>query len=303
MTDSQKLHLEFVKLGMMKRKLTNRMLLILPEIYESRIYKKYASSIVEYAGKFGGISKTAVEKRLRLEKYLENKPVLKAAICEVGIHKVSLIATLATPETEEIFADKVKNMSKSAIQTLSKELRMKESLTNIEPCQAKAEKIVLELDEEMTFMFLKLKNELGKNLSNKELMRKILKSVTGHNLPRPEKVVTGDDSKVAAEVAAETAATTESRYIPAQTRRKVLKKSSGRCGYPGCNKPYEIFHHNERFAGNKSHKSLVAVCRNHHEFMHNGLVENEHNREFWALNFNKGTDEVDQLYRKYRQAV
>ena len=50
-------------------------------------------------------------------------------------------------------------MSKSALETLSKELRGKEG---INPCQAKTEKIVLELDEEMTFLFLKFKEEISK---------------------------------------------------------------------------------------------------------------------------------------------
>ncbi|MFA6917467.1 MAG: hypothetical protein WC285_01345, partial [Candidatus Gracilibacteria bacterium] len=123
MENAQKLHHEFIRLGSMRHKLKNRMLAILPEIYKSGIYKKYAGSIVEYAGKFGDIAKTTVIKRLRLEKNLEDKPFLKAVIEKVGVHKVALVAKIATSETDKAFADKVENMSRIAVQSLSKELR------------------------------------------------------------------------------------------------------------------------------------------------------------------------------------
>ncbi len=53
-TDKE-LHRTFVKLGYDRRRLTNQLLAILPEIYERGIYKKYARTIEEYAGKFGGL--------------------------------------------------------------------------------------------------------------------------------------------------------------------------------------------------------------------------------------------------------
>lgn len=121
--DEESLHLKFVKLGSDRRKLTNELLALLPEIYEKKIYRKYAATIVEYAGKFGGLSKGVVLKRLRLEKYLEEKPLLKEAIKTEGVHKVALVANLATAETEAIWVDKLKNMSKAAVQELSKERR------------------------------------------------------------------------------------------------------------------------------------------------------------------------------------
>jgi len=50
-------------------------------------------------------------------------------------------------------------MSKSALQTLSKELRGGEY---IKPCKAVAQTITIDLDEEMTFLFLKFKEEISK---------------------------------------------------------------------------------------------------------------------------------------------
>ena len=50
-------------------------------------------------------------------------PRLREAVKEVGVHKVALFATLAIKENDAALADKVRNMSKPALQELSKELR------------------------------------------------------------------------------------------------------------------------------------------------------------------------------------
>jgi len=302
------LHKKFVQLGRQKFKLTNEMLAILPEIYKSGIYKKYASSIVEYAGKYGGIPKSTVEKRLRIEKHLQDKPKLREAIKNVGLNKVAMVATLATPETEEAFVDKLENMSSPAVQTLSKELRQKsaggDELSGETVCEAKAEKIKLELDEEMTFLFLKLKKKWGENISNKQIMRIILAKVSESEFPiRKLKTVLGE--KLLKEQKSDEIAKPkiEIRYVPAHRRRKA--KGNGQCIYPNCNKPATVFHHTDRFSESKSHESIVPLCKNHHEFMHNGLVQSEKEEiGNWRLDV---TGEIraraDIFYRKYRQEV
>ena len=265
---------------------SQNLLNMLPEIYESEIWKKYAKDIYEYAGRYGGIGRSSVEKRLKLEKHLENKPQLKAAIEKIGIHKVALMVTIATPTNEKMLADKALNMSKSALQTLSKELRGNDG---IEPCQAKPIKITIELDEEMTFLFLKLKKKF-KKLSNKETMLELLEQAdqphTKKSLAadsKPAKVITGD----------------EKRYIPAQQKRTII--ANGKCQYPNCNKPYQQLHHPDRYGETKNHKNLVALCSDHHEFMHNGLIENEQAPQTeWHVNVYKTPDKIDQLYREYR---
>ncbi|MFH1284093.1 MAG: hypothetical protein ABIH78_00695 [Candidatus Peregrinibacteria bacterium] len=297
MTYSQKLHHEFVRLGRMRFRLKNKMLAILPEIYKSGVYKKYAGSIVEYAGKYGDIAKSTVIRRLGLEKKLENKPYLKEAIKTVGLQKVAIVANLATPETDKAFADKVRNMSKTAVQTLAKELRQKQITNFCSQCHAKSENIKIELDEEMTFMFLKLKNRLGKNLGNKEIMRKILeevaekefpKSVTGHTLTKPKK-----DDKI-------------SRYIPAGKKRQIIARTNGKCSYPNCNSPFQVLHHVDRFSESKNHDFVIPLCEIHHEFAHNNLIRNEKlAAEKWQLSVIRPpavhVSQAEILYKEYRQ--
>jgi len=149
MKNPQQLHAEFVRLAGAKRNLENRLVQMLPEIYASGIWKKYAKDIEEYAGRFGGIGGSTVRKRLNLEKYVEDKPHLKAAIAKVGVHKVALLATIATSENEEALADKVLNMSKSAVGILSKELRQssRQDGQDGQPCHAVATTLSIDLDE------------------------------------------------------------------------------------------------------------------------------------------------------------
>ena len=307
------LHQEFVKLGNDRRKLSNELLALLPEIYEKEIYKKYAATIVEYAGKFGGLSKGVVLKRLRLEKYLWDKPSLKEAIKTEGVHKIDLVAKLATPATENIWLDKVQNMSKAALQELSKEVRAKEGegedvnrqnlfgeVVAENLCKAVPVKITLELDEEMTGMFLKLKQKFGGNLSNKEVIKKILEVTEAAAAKRARQGQVNLENKVqfAKTIPGDTSRIT--RYIPVKIKQEIIANSRGLCTYPNCNRAAEVFHHRERFATNKSHESVIHLCKIHHEFMHNGLVGNEEN-ENWSLQLGeRGLQKTDQLYREYR---
>ena len=376
------LHRTFVKLGNNRRLLTNELLAILPEIFERKIWCKYARTIEEYAGKFGGLSEPVVKKRLRLEKYLKDKPNLREAIATEGIHKVALVASLATVENEAAWADKVKNMSKPAIQELSKEVRWKAGKGEINfgesanensncktaLCSASPQSIKINLEGELFFMFLKLKKKYAKNLpaggqslSNQEVMQKIFEENLGGNLrsefknvkrvvakineqnekvenheikksdrnkmvqPQSAKSVPGDsgvDAKAPCragplghslllECAIEASLPhgqpkkSKSRYTSVHLRRNCLQKTAGKCSYPGCNRPPQVFHHKDRFANSRCHESLTPLCKIHHEFTHNGLIQNEKCEvKDWQLQLQTGEpDMIDQLYRKYRKVA
>ena len=126
MKNHKTIHEKFVQLGNKRRKITYELLALLPEIYGKQIYREFGcATICEYAGKFAGLSKSVVQKVLRTDKHLEGKPHLKEAVKSQGIHKVALVARHATNETDAVFADKVENMSKSALQEMSKEIAAK----------------------------------------------------------------------------------------------------------------------------------------------------------------------------------
>lgn len=327
---NKELHQTFVNLGHDRRKLTNQLLTLLPAIYECEIYKKYAATIVEYAGKFGGLSKGVVLKRLRLQKYLKDKPNLTAAIASEGVHKVALVASLATVEDEAAWADKLKHMSKPAVQELSKEVRWKiekgelslddganlslfenlaEGSEKSDLCAAAPQRIKITLEGELFFLFLQLKKKYGEKLSNREVMRKIFEEnlkigePDGMEKSQAVKKVKKDEQQKKV-IPGDNFAKKKSRYVSVHLRRNLLQKTAGRCAYPACQRPAEIFHHKERFAKSHSHGSLTPLCKIHHEFAHNGLAENEQaENENWSLHLRSAElQKIDRLYRKYRLA-
>jgi hypothetical protein len=166
------LHKQFVLLGKERNKITYKLLSLLPKINELKIYEAHGyATIFEYAGKLAGLSNSVVRKALNLEEKLKDKPYLRKTVETQGVHKVALVAGIATVENEKMFAEKVENMSKLALQEYSKEVRGKvQTSWNIE------------MDEEMMVMFLKLKKVVGEELSNKEAMRRMLKKMAESEL-------------------------------------------------------------------------------------------------------------------------
>lgn len=294
--DRENLHQQFVELGRARNKLTYELLHILPEIYAQEIHlQKGYPNIYEYAGKLAGLSKSVVQKVLRAEPHLEEKPRLKEAIAKVGIHKVDMVARIATPENEAAWAEKVENMSKPALQELAKEVRMKEVEKSLPgenfsfgKCDAPPQKMTIDMDEEMQFLFLRLKNRHGKNLSNKAAMKILLKRLVAEEFSEKKTRKSKKIVKV-------------TRYIPAERKREAMAETQGQCSYPRCGRPAEQIHHPDRFSEVRSHKNLKPVCRIHHEFAHNGLIEEERSGvEEWRLGFGE-LQEADKLYLKFRK--
>lgn len=353
----KELHLKFRKLGYDRRKLTNELLALLPEIYARGIYKKYAATIVEYAGKFGGLSKGVVIKRLRLEKTLEGKPKLKSLIVSEGVHKVALVAGLATSNNEEMWADKVENMSKEALFELAKEVRYKEKMRNEAVvdglfedvrgggdegevksekrmvaesgsvlCLAAPQTMKITLEGDLLFLFLKLKKQFGKHLTSTELLYKIFtesleansraakrsvmnSSSNEKSFKKPKMATNSFPGKTFQKGQAKPKIT---HYNPVNIKREKLAETGGKCTYPGCNRPCENWHHTERIAEAKAQKldrdtvqkSIIPMCKLHHEFAHNGLIQNEKlHRNNWGLLLSAEVlSWVDQNYRKWRKA-
>lgn len=106
------LHQQFVEFGQSHKELLRKIAAILPKIYKQEIYKKYAS-----------LSSGVVAKILRVHKAVEKKPEIVNAIATAGIHKVALVAKIATVENQIVIADKVNNLSKAALEQFVKDCR------------------------------------------------------------------------------------------------------------------------------------------------------------------------------------
>lgn len=197
-------------------------------------------------------------------------------------------------------------------------------------CQAAAQKLMIELDAEMQFLFLKIKNEVGKNLSNKETLRQILKqyedisskfskikSVREIQPPQPVQPVSAPQSPPQKSLPGENfpknlrsaRSARITRYIPAQQKRITLSQTQNHCAYPNCQRPPEILHHRDRFAVSQNHDSVIPLCKIHHEFAHNGIIAEEQkpptNWQFKLSDLkaqNSEAAKTDFLYRSYRNS-
>lgn len=110
--------------GAKARDWKKRFVALLPEVAKRNLHRKYGfASIVDFAGRLGGVGEYTVESVLRIQKYIEDKPALIEALPKVGVHKLRLIATIATKENQEILAKKVQEMSKSALEVWAREIR------------------------------------------------------------------------------------------------------------------------------------------------------------------------------------
>lgn len=101
---------------------------------------------------------------------------------------------------------------------------------------------------------------------------------------------------------------TESRHIPVEITRFVIERSRGICEVGACAKKYEIFHHTQRFASEKTHDPgrIVALCKQHERLVHLGLIHDETIApKQWKMlqepDKNDPKYRIDQLVQKYRK--
>ncbi|MBL4694826.1 HNH endonuclease [Candidatus Gracilibacteria bacterium] len=229
-----KLHEEFVQLGRARRKLTNAMLAILPEIFRSGIWRKYADSIVEYAGKFGGLAPSAVRKRLGLD--LSTKPLLAEAIREIGVHKAAIINSVTTVENQEEMVRVAKSLNKSSLMTFVKDIKGEVRVD-----------LSVDMDEETEFMFRKLQEKFEGH-SNKLALKNMMRQLFAEHFPQQK------TRKVQK--------STVTRHIPASKKREIGDK----CAL--CHKPAKEFHHVVPWKDSHSHDSLIPLCKEHHQIQH-----------------------------------
>ena len=106
------------------RKLLKEFAVLLLEIEKRRLYRAHDfHSIYEFAAKVAGMNHATVDAIIDVGKKLDDKPVLKSMIAECGWSKMRVIATVATVETQNFWAEKVKTLPKEALQTFVSEVR------------------------------------------------------------------------------------------------------------------------------------------------------------------------------------
>ncbi len=250
MTDKE-LYERCVFVGKQARKWKNEFVALLPEVARRELHKKHGfATVVEFAAKIGGVGRKTVEAVFQVEKHIYDKPELKKLIPKVGINKVRIVATMATKENQEDLAEKVKTLSKGALELFAKEQKAPET-----PPGRRRTMVSFSLDEEVEFKLRKFKNSMGEATEWNDVVKKLL-SLAEAAPKKVRKVKAG--SKI-------------TRYVPASVRRELPEQ----CQYPGCGKPAQIIHHPERFSLRPNHDNLKPLCKGHHELVHGGFEPKE----------------------------
>jgi hypothetical protein len=280
--------------GLNARIWNRRFIAAIPEVAKRRLYKRYGyCSIHEFAAKLAGVSHNNVDGVLRVDEKLKDMPKIKSLISEKGLNKVRLVSNIVKLETENFWAEKIKNMTKSSLELFIKEKfhpgtedsrksenaqrqgqigifdletfrSQDENGSTDEIHEFKKKTFTIQIDSETEFELRKFKQKIEKekkepvdwNTALKELVKRI-------------NFRTSHESKLANRRPARKSDTAHvSRHIPAEKKRELEQKHYGQCAYHDCNKPAEQIHHINRFAIYRNHKNIIPLCKAHHDFMH-----------------------------------
>ncbi|MBT3865255.1 hypothetical protein HOE67_01805 [Candidatus Peregrinibacteria bacterium] len=297
---------------------------LLPEIEARRLYKKRGfHSVHEFAAKLAGIGHETVNQILRTYRNLEDKPLLKKKAEEQGWTKVRTVATISTPETEKMWAEKVDLLSKSALETYVRDYKEQVAKTGEgdndflkigllgqnQTCKTvpgnelteekNTKTITLKLDSSTEFQLRKLKQkfekEKGEPLTFNQFFKIWVAKTEGESNNKTAK------AGVAKKTEAQKPAT---RHISVALKSVVDEIYQDKCACSTCNKPAEIYHHIDEFALVKHNPAelvhrpdnILPLCRGHEQMVHAGLVDLRN----WVIRKKAEMSFVDGLVQRYR---
>ncbi len=235
---------------------------LLPEVNRRRLYlKKGCLSIFEFAAKLAGLTEPQVRLALNLERRFEDKPALRSLLVEgeASLNKLERVASVATAENENELAERVKQLSKKALETWVRDERVFEKQNGLGKALFEAKSppgrtLNFELSAEVVEQLNEL-HSLGKDMN--ELLMNLLKE-------RKEEIEEKKE-KLSAE-----AVTTDSRTIPVLTQKLLDEEYGKKCSIKTCLKAATEIHHSQRFSLARMHdpKYLAPLCHEHHSIAH-----------------------------------
>jgi len=221
---------------------------------------------------------------LNLEKRFEDKPVLKKMLenGEASINKLARVVSIATLENEEELAEKIKMLSKSALETVVRDEKIaaaadeSAAIKNENGLQKPffdSEGLPGQAVEALKFQLaddvMEELNELySKGIDVNELLRTALK--------RRKKEIAEEKERLSEEVVQEekffaaAGQPIKSRYIPIKIKRILREEYGDKCSITTCQKPAATIHHTQRFGLSQNHdpRFLAPLCREHHAIAH-----------------------------------
>ena len=286
---SVELHVQFSECGKNAKEWARRCMLLLPDIDRYKVWRKKGfGSLYEYAAKIAGLSRNQVDESLRILRKIEDKPVLQEIARDKGIWAVKPVATVATKDTEQEWADRVNSMSRHEIEVFVKGVRT-ESIRPGAEIQPEKVSVTMSLDPQVLDQLKKLKGSGEWEDAIKKLLN-LRKGKIENKKPNPVQ--------------------SESRHIPKPIERFVKCRDNYRCVVPDCGRKFSELHHADGFSRVKCHDPdrIFCLCSGHHDLAHRGLIANEAKKPgLWRVR--KEADQannrygVDQLVQKWRKVT
>ncbi|MCC6643167.1 HNH endonuclease [Candidatus Peregrinibacteria bacterium] len=231
-----------------------RFLGTLPEVERRQLWRTEGFfSIFHFAAVLAGVSEEQVRTVINVDKKFINMPVLREQLVggKISVNKLVRVASVATPENQDFWAEQVQNLSNRAIETLVRDEKVFQSELHVQNT----------LQEE--FKSIKFKTETAKRLE--KLAEKGLDLDALIN-----ELLDARDQKIAQEKAALSNVKAHSRYIPVRIKRIITAEHGSKCSVPTCASPSKTLHHTARYSITHSHDPhfLAPLCREHHEIAH-----------------------------------
>lgn len=245
---NRELYSKCVKFGRQALKARRKFIGLLPEVARRGLWRKKGyGSIYVFAYKLAGLSMRQVEEALRLERRLQDKPALHQALIsgEIGVSKLTRVASIATKENDAELVTRAKVLSKAAIETYIRDLKVLPGQT-------------LELKEEICQPGPSLDEDVKKELN--DLQRKgidINQELREFFKQRKERLE-AEKAKVK----------TNTKQISASVRRYIINEKGARCAKCG-QKARQIHHVKHRSKGGTHDPgNLIPLCKEHHALEH-----------------------------------
>lgn len=295
------IHEKFSEYGRNAKEWQRKCALLLGDIEKFEVWKKKGFlSIYIYAAKLAGMNKFQVDEALRIFRKIEDKPALLAVAEKKGLYAVRPVANVATVETDKYWAKYAKEMPKNELEMFVKNSK-----------DGNAVKVDIG-DDNNTFCDSDLSTHKEKILMMRvkpEVATKLEKFYQGDWNALMEKLIELYEKDLDRELQNEKPepVVNASKHMPQKIENYVLKRSHGKCEFPGCDKNYDHFHHANRYASNRVHDpdKIVALCEAHHGLAHKGLIDHEEKLpKNWKIrkepdytNLNWFVDEKIQFFR------
>ncbi len=251
---------------------------LLPEVNRRKLYEqKGFGSIFEFAARLAGMSEEQVRRVLNLEKKFESTPLLKNMLIngEASVNKLARIASIVTPDNEEILANQVKLLSKNALETLVKD--EKQNGSSVPGHNSENPEKELQLSSEVKQQLLELQekgldlNQLLQEFLNrrKEELEQAKEDAAKELINRQAESLCKDQNQ-------------PSRYISMKIKKLITQEFGTKCSMPTCQKLSENIHHTQRFSLAHTHdpRYLAPMCKEHHLIAHSIDVKFQEKRSF-----------------------